>query len=102
MPSADARLRALERNRPAPSDPVDLARMLHRYALWSYLGAQGPGESPADAAARLAGVRPGRPGFADAISHVLAPLRGLDGAAFATACERIRALHLAGGRNEAA
>jgi hypothetical protein len=96
MRDADARLRALERNRPAPQpDPVDLARMADRCALWSYLAAQGPGESRADAAARLAGVRPGRPGFGDAISHVLAPLRDLDGAAFATACERIRARHLA-------
>jgi hypothetical protein len=96
MRNADARLRALERNRPAPTpDPVDLARTANRVALWSYLAAQGPGESRAAAVARLANVRPGRPGFADAISHVLAPLRGLDGDAFVAACERIRALHLA-------
>ena len=96
MRNADARLAALERNRPAPApDPVDRALMATRFALWAYLAARAPGESLADACARLAGVHHTNPGFHAALAAALAPLRGLTGDAFLAAAERIRAPHLA-------
>ena len=103
MPSdRDRRLLALEARLP-PSEPViNDAKLRERLQFVHYLaGGPRPQESPAEAIGRLLGIAPGcvlpamRSGNFDARwVELMRPLRGLEGPAFAAACELIRGRHL--------
>jgi hypothetical protein len=99
MPSdRDRRLLALEARLP-PSEPVIKdADLRKRLQFVHYLaGGPRPKESVGEAIGRLLGIAPGcllpamRSGdFADRWEELMRPLRGLEGPAFAAACEEIR------------
>jgi hypothetical protein len=103
MPSdRDRRLLALEARLP-PSEPViNDADLRKRLQFVHYLaGGPRPQESPAEAIGRLFDIPPRdlsdamRSGvFTARWDEVLGPLRGLEGPAFAEACEAIRERHV--------
>jgi hypothetical protein len=105
MPSdRDRRLVALEARLPPPEPFMTDAMVRKKLDLLCELACRRPKESPAEAIGRLFDIPPRD--LADAMrsgvftarwDEVLGPLRGLEGPAFAAACEDIRERHLGTG-----
>jgi hypothetical protein len=92
----DRRLQALEAMR-LPCSGIEPDRLGRKVDLMAYLAARRPHESACEAITRMLGLSPGAvrtADFAQRWDALLRPLRGLEGPAFAAACEEIRGRHL--------
>lgn len=99
----DRRLQALEARLPPPEPVMTDAMVREKLDFLCELAARRPKESNAEAIGRLFDIPPRdlsdamRSGvFTARWDEVLGPLRGLEGPAFAAACDDIRARHLSG------
>jgi hypothetical protein len=92
-----ARLLALEARLPPSKPVINGADLRKRLELMAYLAARRPHESACEAITRMLGLSPSATltaDFAHRWDALLRPLRGLEGQAFAEACEEIRGRHL--------
>jgi|GEM_PF-5728289 len=93
----ERRLQVLEDRLPAKPAVADPILLRERLELMTYLAARRPHESACEAITRMLGLSPSdtrTADFADRWVALLRPLRGLEGPAFAAACEAIRERHL--------